>query len=577
MRVQTLVVVALATCVEYTFSPLLQAYTYRIGTVPLFVPPGHGLVYLAALTLGRSALVGRYRRPLVARDRARRRRLGGGRRAGARRQARRPRRLLVRLPAGIPGLGTEPRRSTSARSSSCPTWSCRDGARDLALGAHGPRTARHRPGEPAVRRGRRLRLVRPVGAAARAVAAGPVAIVRCARGRRLRTPTALSTASCSSPFVARAGAERTVVPLQRGEPAAGLDDDGHERGHVVELEGGLRGDVHRALRDEHVRPEVAVGPDCARPALEREELLAPAGALPLAQVGVRQRGVGQVPDRRRREDGGRRRGCGRSRRRCRGRPTTGARGRGPRRRRPRARGRRAARAASPRPARRGRSSSCRRWGPPPTAGSRGRSARTPRRRRRRACGCAAAGSRTSSSAALSASLTGVRSGLVSTRRSAAWYRDVVSASTMSAMTCARRRSSSYVVTVAPSSWRSCPGASGHAPRPNGTGLDSASCSTRSPDLPVHILVVHAVVVLLPLMAVVTSRSPSGAGGGRRAVGRARGRRRRRAQLRRQGVRRGAADPAVPGRPRRRPAARGAGPACCGTSRSGCWWRPCSSG
>jgi len=65
VRVQTLVVVALATCVEYTFSPLLQAYTYRIGTVPLFVPPGHGLVYLAALTLGRSVLAGRYRRPLV--------------------------------------------------------------------------------------------------------------------------------------------------------------------------------------------------------------------------------------------------------------------------------------------------------------------------------------------------------------------------------------------------------------------------------------------------------------------------------------------------------------------------------
>jgi hypothetical protein len=65
VRMQTLVVVGLATCVEYTFSPLLQAYTYRIGTVPLFVPPGHGLVYLAALTAGRSALLGRYRRPLV--------------------------------------------------------------------------------------------------------------------------------------------------------------------------------------------------------------------------------------------------------------------------------------------------------------------------------------------------------------------------------------------------------------------------------------------------------------------------------------------------------------------------------
>ena len=57
VRAQTMVVVALATTVEYTFSPLLHAYVYRIGTVPLFVPPGHGLVYLAALALGRSALL----------------------------------------------------------------------------------------------------------------------------------------------------------------------------------------------------------------------------------------------------------------------------------------------------------------------------------------------------------------------------------------------------------------------------------------------------------------------------------------------------------------------------------------
>jgi hypothetical protein len=54
VRVQTLVVVGLASLVEYTFSPLLGAYEYRIGTVPGYVPPGHGLVYLAALALGRS-------------------------------------------------------------------------------------------------------------------------------------------------------------------------------------------------------------------------------------------------------------------------------------------------------------------------------------------------------------------------------------------------------------------------------------------------------------------------------------------------------------------------------------------
>jgi hypothetical protein len=55
VMVQTGLVVIFATAVEYTFSPLLEAYSYRIGTVPLFVPPGHGLVYLAALVIGRSA------------------------------------------------------------------------------------------------------------------------------------------------------------------------------------------------------------------------------------------------------------------------------------------------------------------------------------------------------------------------------------------------------------------------------------------------------------------------------------------------------------------------------------------
>jgi hypothetical protein len=65
VRVQTLLVVALASAVEYTFSPLLGAYTYRIGTVPGFVPPGHGLVYLAALALGRSGLLARHSRLAV--------------------------------------------------------------------------------------------------------------------------------------------------------------------------------------------------------------------------------------------------------------------------------------------------------------------------------------------------------------------------------------------------------------------------------------------------------------------------------------------------------------------------------
>lgn len=65
VRAQTFVVLALATAVEYTFSPLLEAYTYRLGTVPAYVPPGHGLVYLAALSLGRTEFFHRHRRTLV--------------------------------------------------------------------------------------------------------------------------------------------------------------------------------------------------------------------------------------------------------------------------------------------------------------------------------------------------------------------------------------------------------------------------------------------------------------------------------------------------------------------------------
>ena len=66
VRTQTLVVVVFATAVEYTFSPLLHVYVYRLHNVPAFVPPGHGLVYLAALVIGRSAVLRRRARPAIA-------------------------------------------------------------------------------------------------------------------------------------------------------------------------------------------------------------------------------------------------------------------------------------------------------------------------------------------------------------------------------------------------------------------------------------------------------------------------------------------------------------------------------
>lgn len=66
VRAQTAVVVVFATAVEYTCSPLLHVYLYRLHNVPAFVPPGHGLVYLAALALGRSALLRRHARSAIA-------------------------------------------------------------------------------------------------------------------------------------------------------------------------------------------------------------------------------------------------------------------------------------------------------------------------------------------------------------------------------------------------------------------------------------------------------------------------------------------------------------------------------
>lgn len=66
VRVQTAVVVAFATVVEYLFSPTLEVYVYRFENVPMYVPPGHGLVYLSAFALGHSRLVERRLRAAVA-------------------------------------------------------------------------------------------------------------------------------------------------------------------------------------------------------------------------------------------------------------------------------------------------------------------------------------------------------------------------------------------------------------------------------------------------------------------------------------------------------------------------------
>ena len=64
-RVQVGVVVVYATVIEYLFAGWLEVYVYRLDGVPWFVPPGHGLIYLAALCFGRSSWAAAHARLLV--------------------------------------------------------------------------------------------------------------------------------------------------------------------------------------------------------------------------------------------------------------------------------------------------------------------------------------------------------------------------------------------------------------------------------------------------------------------------------------------------------------------------------
>ena len=64
-RARTLLVVIVATCAEVIGTLLLGAYTYRLENLPAFVPPGHGLVYLAGLRISQSAPVRGHPRAFV--------------------------------------------------------------------------------------------------------------------------------------------------------------------------------------------------------------------------------------------------------------------------------------------------------------------------------------------------------------------------------------------------------------------------------------------------------------------------------------------------------------------------------
>jgi hypothetical protein len=64
-RARVALVVLVATSAEILGSVILGAYTYRLENLPAFVPPGHGLVYLAGLAISQSALVRRHRRTFL--------------------------------------------------------------------------------------------------------------------------------------------------------------------------------------------------------------------------------------------------------------------------------------------------------------------------------------------------------------------------------------------------------------------------------------------------------------------------------------------------------------------------------
>jgi hypothetical protein len=64
-RARVAIVVAVAATAEVIGSIVIGAYEYRLSNLPAFVPPGHGLVYLAGLRISESALVRRHARAFL--------------------------------------------------------------------------------------------------------------------------------------------------------------------------------------------------------------------------------------------------------------------------------------------------------------------------------------------------------------------------------------------------------------------------------------------------------------------------------------------------------------------------------
>jgi hypothetical protein len=60
LRAQVAVVVATATVFEVIGSIIWGVYRYRLGNLPFFVPPGHGLVYLGGAAIAQMSVVRRH-------------------------------------------------------------------------------------------------------------------------------------------------------------------------------------------------------------------------------------------------------------------------------------------------------------------------------------------------------------------------------------------------------------------------------------------------------------------------------------------------------------------------------------
>ncbi len=64
VRTQVMIAVVFATLGENFASLYMEAYTYRFKNIPLYIPAGHGIVYLTAVALGRSGFFQRYARKI---------------------------------------------------------------------------------------------------------------------------------------------------------------------------------------------------------------------------------------------------------------------------------------------------------------------------------------------------------------------------------------------------------------------------------------------------------------------------------------------------------------------------------